>query len=81
MNEEHVQEDLAGAEWIARHLIHDTFDGCRMTGLEAPELIAEHVTFKACRLDLANFRHAKLRHVVFEDCVLDEADFGGAEIS
>jgi uncharacterized protein YjbI with pentapeptide repeats len=81
VNEEHVREDLAGAEWIAKHLIRDSFEGCRMTGLEAPELIAEHVVFTGCRLDLANFRHAKLRNVVFEDCVLDEADFGGAEIS
>jgi uncharacterized protein YjbI with pentapeptide repeats len=81
VNEEHVREDLAGAEWPMKHLIRDTFADCRMTGLEAPALIAEHVHFKACRLDLANFRHATLRSVVFEDCVLDEADFGGADIA
>jgi uncharacterized protein YjbI with pentapeptide repeats len=81
VNEEHVREDLAGAEWPTRHLIHDSFVGCRMTGLEAPALIAEHVHFKDCRLELANFRHATLRSVVFEDCVLDEADLGGADIA
>lgn len=81
MNSEHVREDLAGVHWIDRHLIHDRFDGCRMTGLEAPEVIAEHVVFTGCRLDLANFRHAKVRHTVFDDCVLDEADFTGADLS
>jgi uncharacterized protein YjbI with pentapeptide repeats len=81
VNEEHVREDLAGADWSGRHLIRDRFEGCRMTGLEAPELIAEHVVFEGCRLELANFRHATLRFVTFADCVLDEADFGGADVS
>jgi uncharacterized protein YjbI with pentapeptide repeats len=81
VNEEHVREDLAGADWSRRHLIRDRFEDCRLTGLEAGELTAEHVVFTACRLDLANFRHATLRFVTFADCVLDEADFGGADIS
>jgi uncharacterized protein YjbI with pentapeptide repeats len=81
VNEEHVREDFAGADWSGRHLIRDTFEDCRMTGWEAGELIAEHVRFVRCRLDLANLRYAKLRQVVFDDCVLDEADLGGADIS
>jgi uncharacterized protein YjbI with pentapeptide repeats len=81
VNGEFVREDLAGARWGGRHLIRDTYDGCRMVGLEAPELVAEHVLFRRCRLELANFRYATLRSVVFDDCVLDEADFGGADLS
>ena len=81
MNEEHVREDLAGTDWHGRHLIRDTFTDCRMTGLEAGELVAEHVILERCRLDLANFRHATFRFVTLRECVLDEADFGGADLS
>jgi uncharacterized protein YjbI with pentapeptide repeats len=81
VNSEHEREDLAGEQWRDRHLIRDSFTDCRMTGLEAPELVAEHVVFTRCRLDLANLRHATLRFVTFDDCVLDEADLGGADVS
>ncbi|HEX8464815.1 MAG TPA: pentapeptide repeat-containing protein [Abditibacterium sp.] len=74
------QCDLAGLDGREIFASRIEMEGCRATGLVAPESNWRDAVFRDTKISLSQFRFAKFERVLFQNCDLREADFQNADL-
>ncbi|NOK62134.1 MAG: hypothetical protein GFH27_549321n121 [Chloroflexi bacterium AL-W] len=57
------------------------FSGCRMLGINLPQLDGQDVVWRDCNVEWGRFEDAALKSTRFERCLLREASFGNSDLS
>ena len=75
-----LSSNLANTKSENANILRTEFIGCRLTGLQLPDVILRDTLIQRCKFDLSLFRFGSLKDVTFDECVITGSDFLGTTL-